>query len=94
MAEKKIVKPTPAEQTLIDTKLKKKYPHMAKTAWFLKLKKDVQLELASRRRSAAYKSAKIAEETVMKKRYLKYYEKVGPGKRTLTYAQWLKNQTK
>ena len=94
MAEKKIVKPTGSEQALIDSRLKKKYPHMVKTSWFLKLKKDVQLELAQRRKSAAYKSAKLAEETVMKKRYLKYYGKVGPGKRTLTYAQWLKDQIK
>ena len=56
-----------------------------KKNWVRRLKRKVQ---------AAFKARTLAKETTMKKRYLKYYEKVGPGTRTLTYSQWLKDQIK
>lgn len=58
MAKKKVVEPTGYEQALIDKKLAKKYPHMLKLNWVLRLKKRVQDQLNKRRRSKSYQLAK------------------------------------
>jgi hypothetical protein len=58
MAKKKVVKPTGWEQSQIDKKLAKKYPHMAKESWAKKLKKKVQKQLAKRRGSKSYQLGK------------------------------------
>lgn len=41
---RKIVKPTPAEQVIIDRRLRRKYPQMYKSNWVTDLKKKVKKE--------------------------------------------------
>ena len=54
----KTVKPTGWEQSQIDKRLKKQYPHMATESWAKRLKKKVQKQLAKRRESKSYQLGK------------------------------------
>ena len=54
----KTVKPTGWEQSQIDKKLAKKYPHMSSPKWTAQLKKKTKKELARRRGSKSYQLGK------------------------------------
>jgi len=54
----KTVEPTGWEQSQIDKKISKKYPHMMEESWAKKLKKGVRKWLAEKRSTQGYKLGK------------------------------------